>query len=31
MPSCGGELCPMVNQFEESELIDVIEARYELV
>ena len=30
-PSCGGALRPMVGQFEESELIDVIEARYELV
>lgn len=30
-PSCGGELRPMVGKFEESELIDVIEARYELV
>lgn len=30
-PSCGGELRPMPGQFEESELIDVIEARYELV
>jgi transposase len=30
-PSCGGELRPMVGQFEESELIDVIEVRYELV
>lgn len=30
-PSCGGELSPMAGQFEESELIDVIEARYELV
>ena len=32
-PSCGGELRPMTGQsrFEESELIDVIEARYELV
>ena len=29
--SCGGELRPMKDQFEESELIDVIEARYELV
>ena len=29
--SCGGELRPMVGKFEESELIDVIEARYELV
>ncbi|MEJ7600671.1 MAG: IS66 family transposase [Kofleriaceae bacterium] len=30
-PSCGGELAPMIGQFEESELIDVIEVRYELV
>jgi transposase len=32
-PSCGGGLRPMTGQdrFEESELIDVIEARYELV
>lgn len=30
-PSCGGELRPMIGQFEESELIDVIEVRYELV
>lgn len=30
-PSCGGELRPMVGQFEESELIDVIQVRYELV
>jgi transposase len=30
-PSCGGELRAMVGQFEESELIDVIEVRYELV
>jgi zinc-finger binding domain of transposase IS66 len=30
-PSCGSELRPMKDQFEESELIDVIEARYELV
>ena len=30
-PSCGGELRPMAGQFEESELIDVIEVRYELV
>lgn len=30
-PSCGGELRPMAGQFEESELIDVIQARYELV
>src|SRR5689334_15339715 len=30
-PSCGGALRPMTGQFEESELVDVIEARYELV
>ena len=30
-PSCGGELRPMAGQFEESELIDLIEVRYELV
>jgi transposase len=30
-PSCGGELKPMTGQFEESELIDVVEVRYELV
>lgn len=30
-PSCGGELRPMAGQFEESELITVIETRYELV
>lgn len=30
-PSCGGGLRPMTGQFEESELIDVIEIRYELV
>jgi len=30
-PSCGGDLTPMIGQFEESELIDVIEVRYELV
>lgn len=29
--SCGGELTSMKDQFEESEMIDVIEARYELV
>jgi len=27
-PSCGGELRPMEGQFEESELIDVVEVRY---
>lgn len=30
-PSCGGDLRPMTGQFEESELIDLIEVRYELV
>lgn len=30
-PSCGGELRPMAGQFEASELIDVIQVRYELV
>lgn len=30
-PSCGGELRPWEGQFEESEMIDVIEVRYELV
>ncbi len=30
-PSCGGALEPMKGQFEESEMIDVIEVRYELV
>lgn len=30
-PSCGGELRAMKDQFEESEMIDVIEVRYELV
>jgi transposase len=30
-PSCGGELHAMTGQFEESELIDVIEVHYELV
>ena len=30
-PSCGGELKPMKDQFEEFEMIDVIEVRYELV
>lgn len=30
-PSCGHALRPMTGQFEESELIDVIEVRYELV
>jgi hypothetical protein len=30
-PSCGGELRPMKDQLEESEMIDVIEVRYQLV
>jgi transposase len=30
-PSCGGELSPMTGQFEESEMIDVIEVSYRLV
>jgi transposase len=30
-PSCGGNLTPMIGQFDESELIDVVEVRYELV
>jgi transposase len=30
-PSCGGELRAMEGQFEESELIDVVEVRYELI
>lgn len=30
-PSCGGDLRPMTGQFEESELIDLVEVRYELV
>jgi transposase len=30
-PSCGGNLKPMKDQFDESEMIDVIEVRYELV
>jgi transposase len=29
--SCGGNLQPMKDQFEESEMIDVVEVRYELV
>lgn len=29
--SCGGDLRPMKDQFEESEMIDVVEVRYELV
>lgn len=30
-PSCGGELCPMQGQFEESEMIDLVEVSYRLV
>jgi transposase len=30
-PSCGGELSEMAGQYEESEMVDVIEVRYELV
>jgi transposase len=30
-PSCGGGLAPMKGQFEESEMIDVIEVTYQLV
>jgi transposase len=30
-PSCGGELRPMSGQFETSEMIDVVEVRYQLV
>jgi transposase len=30
-PSCGGELKPMSDQFDESEMIDVVEVRYQLV
>jgi transposase len=30
-PSCGGDLAPMTGQFETSEMIDVVEVRYELV
>lgn len=30
-PSCGGELREMAGQFDESEMIDVVEVRYELV
>lgn len=30
-PSCGGELTPMKDQFEDSEMIDVIETSYRLV
>lgn len=29
--SCGGELAPMADQFEESEMIDVVEVSYRLV
>lgn len=30
-PSCGGELRAMAGQFDESEMIDVVEVRYQLV
>ena len=30
-PSCGGQLAPMAEQFEESEMIDVIDVSYRLV
>jgi transposase len=30
-PSCGGELVPMKDQFEDSEMVDVIETSYRLV
>lgn len=30
-PSCGGALSPMVGQFEESEMIDVVEVSYRLI
>jgi transposase len=30
-PSCGGELKPMSDQFDESEMVDVVEVRYQLV
>jgi transposase len=30
-PCCGGELCPITGQFEESEMIDVIEVSYRVV
>jgi transposase len=30
-PSCGGELAPMKDQYEESEMIDVIEVSYRVV
>jgi transposase len=29
-PSCGGELRPMIGQFEESEMIDVVEVSYQI-
>jgi transposase len=30
-PSCGGGLAPMKDQFEESEMIDIVEVRYQLI
>jgi transposase len=30
-PSCGGDLAPMTGQFEESEMIDVVEVSYRVV
>jgi transposase len=30
-PSCGGELAPMKDQFDESEMVDVVEVRYRVV
>ena len=30
-PSCGGQLAPMAEQFEESEMIDVVDVSYRLV
>ena len=30
-PSCGGELAPMKDQFDESEMIDVVEVSYRIV
>lgn len=30
-PSCGDKLCPMVGQFEESELVDVVDVSYRVV
>lgn len=30
-PSCGGDLKPMKDQFDESEMIDVVEVSYQLV